>query len=374
MKRNVITGALFAGLATMAKSYLYPLFFVITICFAFVSCRERNCLFENGESITFQNLQGALFVQGFSINGDDYFVFKDFKTKKNISIYDNQGKCCKSISIDSITKTYGYFKRCFVTENDIYLIGEYNNQIVVIDENGKMKRHFDFSDLRKSKGLELWPPINVKDSILYASTMSFNLNTGRNLADCIMVSCDMMSNTPSPRIFIDSFYSRFLNQECFTIEFKNYEVTDSFVIVTSVYSDSIYVFDFNGNIHSAVPVVSKYFQTKAPTVSEKLLEINEDTINGNLRVNSHINYVIYDKYRKVYYCIISGPQNKNGTVPFSIIVYDCGFKIITERLFNDIQYSAYGLCFYVSKKGLYLSKKTNNNEVMFCLYELLQNE
>lgn len=353
------------------KIILYPLFFMFTICFAFVSCRERHCLFENGETITFQNLQGAVFVQGLSVNGDDYFVFKDFKTKKNIYIYDNQGKRIKAISIDSITKTYGYFKRCFVTENDIYLIGEYNNQIAVIDGNGKIKRHFDFSNLRQTKGLELWPPINVKDSILYVSTMSFNLNTGRDLADCVMISCDMKSNTPSPHIFIDSFYSRFLNQECFTIEFKQYEITDSFFMVTSFYSDSIYIYDFKGNMTLTIPVESKYFQTKAPTVSEELLEINEDTINGNLRHNSHIDHVIYDKYRKVYYCFISGPQNEKGFIPFSIIVYDSGFKKITEQLFNDINHSAYGLCFYVSKKGLYLSKNANNNnELTFCLYKL----
>lgn len=352
----------------MVANLSRPLILLI-ISFILTSCRVQGRFVDTGESICFQHSQGTSFSQGLLGDEGDAFFFMDFKTRKILNEYNSEGKCIKTISIDSLTKEYGYFKSCYVTKDEIMLLGEYSNQVIVLNREGKLMKHYDYRSLL-DLGYELWPPMMERGGVLYVTSQSYNLNTGRNLSDCIMMSCNLKEDNPYPKALIDSFYSRFLDHECFTVEFKHFECTDNYIMVTSYYSDSIYLYDYSGRLVKAIHVQSKYYQTKAPTVTEKMFDTDADTINSNLRHNGHIYHVTYDRYRDVYYCIVCGAQDKTGNYPFSIIVYDANFKKLLEQNFLTSKHSAWGLQYYVSAKGLYLSRCDCGAEQTFSLYSI----
>ena len=345
------------------------LLILLLISFILTACSGHGQLVDTGESISFQHSQGTSFSQGLSDDAGDAFFFMDFKTRKTLDEYNSEGKCINTISIDSLSKKYGYFKSFHVSKDRIILLGEYSNQVLVLGREGKLMKHYDYRSLLDS-GYELWPPMGERNGVLYVTSQSYNLNTGRDLSDCIMMSCNLNEDNPHPQALIDSFYSRFINHECFTMEFKHFECTDNYIIVTSYYNDSMYLYDYSGRLVKTVHVRSKYYQTKAPTVTEKMLDTNADTINSNLRHNGHIYHVTYDKYRDVYYCIVCGAQDKSGNYPFSIIVYDKDFKQLFEQDFRTSRHSAWGLYYYVSAKGLYLSRSDCGTEQTFSLYQL----
>ena len=61
------------------------------LCFILSSCnlnKTEHMFLNTGETLSFPARQSARFVQGVNIDGHDFFVFADYRTNKELTIYD----------------------------------------------------------------------------------------------------------------------------------------------------------------------------------------------------------------------------------------------------------------------------------------------
>ena len=339
------------------------------LCFILSSCnlnKTEHMFLNTGETLSFPARQSARFVQGVNIDGHDFFVFADYRTNKELTIYDREGTLHSKIGFDSLCYMEGrYFKDCYVTDSVILLVTEVKDHVLTLNHNGELKALHYYDNIRDIKDVEFNPTAYLQDSLFYVSADSYDRNMGLKLSDGV-IWCDNRNDTNEMWCVIDSFYSRFLKSGDIAVEFTEFLIMDSVIVLTSQYSDSIYLYNMSGNLKDAIRVKSHYFTTKANPVTEDMCAKDHDAINHNLWYNSWIYKIVYDKYRKYYYCFINGPQKAKRISDFSIIVYDTDFNPIFEQLFDGYKYDC--IC-YINEEGLFL-KKTDSRNHSFSLFTI----
>lgn len=165
-----------------------------------------------------------------------------------------------------------------------------------------------------------------------------------------------------------------------SFSFHSKALNDSKEFVISWFaSDSIYVYDMNFNLKSAIlgkSGLSKGFEKTTHPLSEE--ESNRLTIS-----QTHYPRLIYDPYRRLYYRFahIARAYDPNELIdhksiqknPFSVIVLDEDFNIIKEVIFPGSTYNLYKA--FVAEEGLYLPKTNifyinlNEDEVTYEIFD-----
>jgi hypothetical protein len=140
---------------------------------------------------------------------------------------------------------------------------------------------------------------------------------------------------------------------CYQVDFKT---------VSKVYAGSIYA--------GSIPSMSFPLAFSPP----------KGMRNAHYFENYYYRAIIYDKYRNVYYRIVEHPwkdYHANVNImdwlkPVSIIIYDSDFNFLGEKML-DMDYHLAYMNFILAEDGLYLYKKTDNeDEIVYTQFVLTQ--
>ncbi|HAI74747.1 MAG TPA: hypothetical protein DCM08_00740 [Microscillaceae bacterium] len=149
------------------------------------------------------------------------------------------------------------------------------------------------------------------------------------------------------------------------------------VVFSHRYSEYLYVYDLKSGKQQRYPAKTKHFKQVNQMIA------TGDGGSDNLdfyRENSCYSTVVYDKYRKVYYRFVEMPSKKALEMK-SIFVFEYRnlAVIILDENFNQVGETAVlppyhdQNNFFVTQKGLYLRKFTDNeDEMVFSRFELLK--
>lgn len=338
---------------------------LISLYLTIASCGRSLQFLETEQTILFPTERGFAFRQIASIDSSEHLVFTDFRTHKQIVIYGPSGQIYRKIDLSELSLTEKrYFNNCYITDKYIVLSTEGKNRIILLDHEGKTLKHLDYSHLETSYGMDIWTPLLYHDSLLYLISDSYKLNMGIDPSEPILWM-DNISNNDTIKVVIDSFFSQFQSHDYVCSDFLKYNIIDSSIIITTTYSDTIYHYSLEGRLYKKTPVKSKYFTTKIPPVPAERIQ----DLNHTLWHSGWIKNIVYDPYRKQYYCFVKGPHKyeKSRIFDFSIIIFNSKFIPLFEQEFDGNFFTSD--CF-VDKKGLYLMKRTNDGKSIFSLFKL----
>jgi hypothetical protein len=267
------------------------------------------------------------------------------------------------------------------------LLSKYTNGIYLINRKGEIIYKKDYSKYML-KGIELWRPFEIANGKLVAAiSYRGGIDTlGRRLTDAERKKYEH-DERYYYRIFIDSAFfdqrysdvsakldslkNRYTKNSELAIEGENYLIAENTAYYVSGHSDSIYIFDSKYKLNKIKKIHSNYYKIDCRPIKIKDYEKNMNLNNENVWSHSFIQTLIYDKYRKVFYCIIRGPGDIiTRYMPFSIIVMDENLNSLYEQKFDGHVYNPF---VFVGKKGLYIHKM-DKKEISKRKYEIFSYE
>jgi hypothetical protein len=331
--------------------------FIITLFVLFSGCFERGntvYLDEGGEvSITLPYEPLAYNAGIIQINNDSSLLyFYNTATYKQVDIFSLKGEKLHTVPLINIKKEWkSEIEKLVLLSYDSILVLS-KNTIFLLNSSGQiLDRSVLFDTLILHAGIEF--------SSSYFSSFLVNRNT-------LLFHCDYYNaekknyieslyNTnkaqpyfakvsiyPGAKPFIKyglaGFYNRFLKQNACNVELPGYTAVNNQVIVSSWYTDSIYVLDTLLKINKIICVHSKYTSLKSP--AQTYQSITQDSVNFYFKVSGLITGVFYEEAKKLYYIRVEHEMNHNATreemkeKKTSLIVYNQSFELIGEILLD----------------------------------------
>ena len=351
-------------LSCRATVFVRPALFLF-LSISSISCGHKLQLVETDRIVSLPSERGFDFCQGLEIGGYDYFVFTSFRTKKEVVLYNCHGEVYRRLSIDSLCRKEGiYLCDCYATPNKIILREVGENSVFEIDHNGELLNRYDYTYLSDVCGMKIHRPKLHQDSVLFMVTDSYRLNMGINPTEAVLWKANLKRGSEIEPL-IDSFFCRFLDKGYTCSDYPIFTIADTSILIATAFCDTIYQYNLDGELVGLVPVDSRFFDAKIPSIPvERILDINETWMQ-----NSWIEDIIYDPYRKVYYCVVNGSwkNERSRESDFSIIIYDSTLNPCAEQLFKGELYKS--LC-YVGRDGLYIMKRSSGNKLVFSLFKI----
>lgn len=300
----------------------------------------------------------------FTDGQSEYLAFVDFNTSKKISVHSiNNQKQLFSIPLKELMQTDRFFDFAIVDLNTFVLLSKYTNKVYVIDRFGKLIDKIDYSKYLLD-GIELAPPISVTNGVFSAGIdythPDFPDNPGvddyiesykkRYIFPLTFNVHDFQTEGESIQVALDSIYSRFTNDNEMAIEGNHILNTPSNILFSSIYSDSIYIFNTEYELDKIVPVISEFIKINTrPITFQQYLE-NPESISTNIRGNSFVSSLLYDSFKDQYYCFVRDKMI-DELLPFSIIIFDAAFNKLDEIKMDHQKVFPFG---FVGENGLYL--------------------
>jgi len=318
---------------------------------------------------------------------DAGFFFYSFSTRtsKRIDMFDEQGKLLKTISLKNLLKDEAGIDDIAFHHHRFLLLSEKTGNLYTMDTNGSVTgiQHFD-APYQNS----------IAQEIRASHFNGFILSDSKYLFNCYYYFADTVfpqsyydynnhypyfmevdesdSNHPVVSYRLPGFYTRFMPEYGINIESAVYTITDRNVLLSSWYTDSLYVADKEKlQITRAVPIRSDYTRLGIePFIANDTVHIPDDEFNARLQTQGSITNAIYDPYRKYYYITIfhsttQEKRKKNG--PWSFIVLDSAFTQLGEVKMDENKFDSEMLL--VLKDGL-LFKNINDAANEFQLYKI----
>lgn len=158
-------------------------------------------------------------------------------------------------------------------------------------------------------------------------------------------------------------------------DFRSYHISQCCADNINIYSfaldSNIYLYNSKGFINK-INLYSKYWTVPKPYPTDSLR--NYYFLKKYLREETRYDRIVFDKYRNLYYRLVSVSsnfQNNDGTLKsmndWSCMVLDSNFKIINELFFNAEDYFSY--YFYPVPEGILIgdSKRAISEKSKICL-------
>jgi len=361
--------------------------FAVIVLLACCRKSEHNIQLAPGAVIKFElpyklntsNLRIAEKGTGFS-----FYSFTT-KTNKRIDMFGQQGKLLKTIPLTGLLEEEAGFDDIAFNNGHFLLLSEKSNHLYTLDTNGAIIniRYFDApyqSSLRRE--------------IRASNCNGFILSDNKYLFNCYYYFADTVfpqsyydhnnnypyfmevdvsdSSHPAVSYRLPGFYTRFMPRYGMGIEGAAYSINEHNTLLSSWYTDSIYVIDKKEmQIIKVIPVVSDYTKVRVePFVANDTVHLADDELNTRLQTQGSIKNVIYDPYRKYYYITLlhstTSEQRKKNS-PWSFIVLDSAFTRLGEVKMDENKYGA-GILL-VLEDGLLL-KNQNRTPNEFQLYKI----
>ncbi len=359
--------SLFINLIMMKKYFL----FLVLLNLLF-SCSPKKTELHKG---SFKAKDTLSFNVGFQTgnikyteqNGQEYLAFCEFITFKQIKVFNLKKKLLYATSLKPIMKKekVSLIGFDFIAPDTLGLLSYHKNKVFIINNQSDIIFKKDYTPLFLKNAM-LFAPLDFKNNFIRTGVLYFNRNKQISYNEYnvnklnfsrLMSDTNIYDSIP-PSFQIDSIYPRFMSNDELAHEGCNILMTDSLNIFYTAYSDSLYLYNLSGELKKIIAVKSDYVQpacVKAVTY-ERYLD-DSDLPNRNLRTNGFIYDVLWDKYRQLYYCLVSDKM-EGKLSPFSVIIYNKNFKKLDEFKMNHHQYKP---TTFVGLKGLYIKHITTDH-------------
>lgn len=363
-----------------------PLFFLF--CF-FMSCKHDtgasyriSLVYAKQVVLTLDNetAKTSKCIMPFDNQNSQYLVYLNDQ-KPSLLFFDlSNQKLIKTLLLQKDgPEGVGHIKGFFVKNPDsIFVLNPQAYNLSLIDKNGKLINHYL---LIKNAGAIGKPSLSSVSMPVMYTGQSPQLS-GNNI-DLVCLP-DMLPFKQQAYTSGNLNITLDLNTKDFTYSnkypssytSKNYSYISSGVYRCTdkdgdmLYSyagcDSIYCYK-NNHLKASYFAGSKYFDD-VKSLTEPVNETSPQEFMQQPVLNSFYHYILYDKYRKVYYriaCLKKDLKDANNQAnnffdkPFSIIILNDKFKIIGEQVFSDSKYDLLNM--FVGKEGLYISESFYKN-------------
>lgn len=352
---------------TFSKHYIV-LFLMITI----LSCQNNNDI-SLGKLYVVDTVKMDLGYASsakstFYYGDSTFFAFADFRTRKKISIFNEEGLLIREIAVKDLMEEVGhrFISMASSSPDTIALLNPYVNQVYLIDENANLLYQKDYSDLFK-QNVELGSLINYQHGkAIFTISYHDNLNKTSE-EDWIQFYEDSKEfykilidtsfyDTVRPILSMNELYNRFIDKGYSALEGTHINYLENSFVFYSSYSDSLYLFNDDGDINKVIGMKSKKYPAKVKALTYEEFHKDEEALRENWVAGSFISEVLWDKYRKLYYVFLKHKMIKD-VLPFSILVYDEDFDKLAEI---EMSHEKYLLSAMVGKRGLYLLNQTDD--------------
>ena len=325
------------------------------------------------------------------INGSEYMVYQNgynnaiqfynisSKQKEHEVVLDEEGPNGIGIvkgfyvqTLDSIFITSRGRKVIYLVNSSGKVINSYNYNVT---QNG-----YEVSSVFYAMSNGNTPLIRKGDLLLlsvgpggnYAAGNSISLDTLKTLISINIKTKEVKTEANS--LFPKNYWAEAPYWPAFSRTFDGNRFAYSFW-----YSDSIYITE-NHQTFNPISISSKYFKkwNKRPKMFSDIFEMVRYGIK-----NAHIEMLIYDPFRKIYYEVIylgteidpsEDPMIKfRHRSPHSIVVLNRNFEKIGEKRLPLNKYKIDN--FFVGKEGLYISENNefnpnfDENKLKFTLFQ-----
>jgi hypothetical protein len=315
------------------------------------------------------------------------FSFYSFSTKtsKRIDMFDAHGRFLKTIPLKGLLTNETDFDDITFNSGHFLLLSEKTNNLYSMDTNGTVinVQHFDApyeNSIRREIRASNFNGFVLSDNkylfkcyYYFADTVYYQRYYDYNNHYPYFMEVDCSDSSHKAISYrLPGFYTRFMPEYGVNIEGAVYAVNNKYVLLSSCYTDSIYVLDKKSmQIIKVLPVLSDYTKPEVePLIANDTLAISEDELNTRLQTQGLIANITYDPYRKYYYITIfhsttRKQRKKNG--PWSFVVFDSTFNRLGEVNMDENKYDMETLL--VTEDGL-LFKNLNSASNEFQLYKI----
>lgn len=354
------------------KIYFLGLILIILI----TGCKNNGNLIETKEVTTFHVGFPTWNIKYFIEKGKEYVAFADFITKKQISINSIAGIQLFTVSLEELmTKEKNGFNDFDIVSLDTFaLLSKHSNKVYLINKKGEIIYKKDYSRYLL-QNITLTFPFHLNDSNLLVgidwapvdSTLNFSQYYRKKHVYYKGAIDSAFYNPENDLYFIfDSIYSRFLNDKQIGIGPIFISKHKKRILLSSIYSDSIYIFDNRIKLDSAFEVSSKFFPIDyiSPTFEDEKKYKNDPSFGTT--THSKIVGIKFDRYRKQYYVYVAGSKEKDKYFPYSIIIFNKEYKKIDEIKIDSKKFIIQS---FIGRKGLYIRDLGNEyNVIKFTLF------
>lgn len=348
------------------------------------------------ESITFDsglrsNPKFAGFFKDKNSN-EEFFFVADPVTKKRIDLFDQNGQRKQSIPLDNASEKLNEIKHFQIISKDTILtFSEHTGRIAIINSNGNIWKYWELDSIIQSYNnyyISYPPPytttFTTNDTVyLQVEYVSKSKNTeAPNVVDYFKEALyvpymigiyNLYDDSLKYEFGIDSFYTRFMNENKAMTEFKKISIINNRIVITSVHSDSVYIFNKSMEFEFAFKVSSNYTDVGVEPVQLISTETYYDYLINKVSFGGSIHRVNYVPEIDCYLIEIKlQRQDKNDSPPeVSCALYKSdGTKICEQKLPKG--YSI-GYSYYKNGK-LYLINDSEDSRKMgkykFDIYEI----
>ncbi len=344
------------------------LVFVNYIFSSFLNCKESKITY-NSQIIEFyiENKMGHSSIYFFEINKKEYLLILDNKNntiyKFNYPNMELKNKYTPDFEIGGV----------LLLESNLILLNRFDTfeyNIYNTDSNKIINELFNFtnSNYKGYHNLNFNTPILLYNNQIYFNAV-INISPPKFFDYNCLGKIDLADS--SIKIF-GEFPEKMKDGNVWLDFYPNLCRKDDELLVSFNPDSMIYIYDLEGNLKKSVEVSSKYVNEILPPDQEKSRNPN---FSMQYQITSPLYHnVLYDKYRKVFYRIVTQSNdfyNLDGTVtdyfaqPFSIIIFDEEYKILDELYFQNGIYDFTKI--FVTKDGLLVGHKAEGNSLKFNL-------
>jgi len=238
--------------------------------------------------------------------------------------------------------------------------------VYFLNRKGELYKKLDFSKYSLNY-IELCSPIIYDRNQLYIGISRYNIDfpekakisdyleeyKNKNYFPLIFVEKSCFDSTSDVNLKMNAFYKRFVQDDAMTFENLKFAKSSKFFCFSSVFSDSVYVFDKEFQLVKSARINSDISKINSKPISILTYLKNRDKLSENIRGSSFISDFKYDSFRNTFVCLIRDKMD-GDLIPFSIMILDENLEKIAEKKFDSHSY--YDV-FYISKDGLFIEKK-----------------
>src|SRR5690554_1799699 len=345
-------------------------FFISLTILLFYSCnnaKEDHNLIPSGEIVTFDIGFPVRHFEYFKENDQEFISFVDFTTHKKIKVFSLDNQIRKEIPFNEIMKNDNVSFHSFypITSDSLALLSKYTNKVYLINSTGDGILKKDYSEYLL-KGIEMQPPLKIKNSILRTGVGVFppgndtlseiELNKIKLSHYVIVEDTAFLSKANQLSFRMNNLYNRFTKDDEWPLETTKINFLDNEIIFHSIFSDSLYIYNYDYQIKKVIKISSNFFEIDLTPTKIHDAQKDLDLPSWKAWNHSFLTSIFYNSTDKQYYCFIRGPHI-DREFPFSILVLDENFNKLTEKKFSQKEYKPRG---FVAEEGFYLERQQDD--------------
>lgn len=315
----------------------------------------------------------------------DVIYFADLVTHKKINIFEQNGNLIEKIDVKAIPyleSSWGF--EMISNDTIIITVGNPIQLIYILNDKAEIVKQIVISEIQGNEKdkYTLDAPYQrtlYNNSKIYLSYRHFKDKEhfytdylySRTYNDSLIqspyiTSIDIIEKKTVPYNIFHGIYNKSFSKDDSDIQnIQNFVIANNNIFFPIIYNSKVYIY----NIETERLVKEIKLESKFTEMGYTLLKCNKDNyidVENKMTDNMYhysgsLKYILWDKYRKLYYFIIRHEtKEKFKYKSFSIQIYDEKFNLKSEQLFDYNKYNIDVNAFLVTKEGLMIN--CNNKE------------